>query len=85
MSSRNYVSPISLVFLNSFSILSVTPSSKSLMYTKHKIGPSTEPCHTPLNTSNLRNQESGTLYLAHCPYKLIHAQMDIKSDGRLPL
>ena len=33
-----------------FNILPVTPSSKSLMYTKNKIGPSTDPCGTPLKT-----------------------------------
>ena len=54
MSSCNFcLSPISLVFLNSFAYfnsLPVTPSSKSLMYTKNKIGPSTDPCGTPLKT-----------------------------------
>ena len=50
------LSPISIVFLNSlvssanFNMLPVTPSSKSFMYTKNKIGPSTDPCGTPLKT-----------------------------------
>ena len=57
MSSCNFfLSPISLVFQNSllssanFNILPVTPSSKSLMYTKNKIDPSTDPCGTQLKT-----------------------------------
>ena len=50
------LSHISLTFLNSlvssanFNIVPVTPSSKSFMYTKNKISPSTDPCGTPLNT-----------------------------------
>ena len=31
-------------------MLPVTPSSKSFMYTKNKLGPSTDPCGTPLKT-----------------------------------
>ena len=57
MSSCKFcLSHISLVFLNSlvssanFNMLPVTPSSKSFMYTNNKIGPSTDPCGTPLNT-----------------------------------
>ena len=48
---------MSLVCLNSlvssatFNSLPVTPSSKSLMYTKNIIGPSAEPCGTPLKTN----------------------------------
>ena len=40
----------SLVSSANFYILPVTPSSKSLMYTKNKIGHSTDPCGTPLKT-----------------------------------
>ena len=57
MSSCQFcLSPISLTFLNSlvssanFNILPVTPSSKSFMYTKNKIVPSTDTCGTPLKT-----------------------------------
>ena len=67
MSSCNFLSPISLVFLNSlvssahFLIVSVTPSSKSLTYTNNKIGRSTDPCSTPLkNDIQLETSPSTT-------------------------
>ena len=54
MSSCQFcLAPISFTFLNSlvssanFNILPVTPSSKSLMYTKNKIGPSRVQRHPP--------------------------------------
>ena len=80
MSSCNLcLYPISLDFLNSlvssanFNILPVTPSSKSLMYTKNKIGPSTEPCGTPLKTYfQLEPSPSTTTFFSclsvTCPY-----------------
>ena len=66
MSSCKFcLSPISLVFLNSlvssanFNMLPVTPSSKSYMYTKNKIGPSTDPWGTPLKPWNPQTVRNG--------------------------
>ena len=63
MSFCNFcLSQISLVFVNSlvssanFNILTDTPSSKSLMYTKNKIGSSTDPWGTPLQLETSRPQ-----------------------------
>ena len=44
------ISTNSLVSPANVNILPVTSSSKSLLDTKHKIGPSTDPCGVPLNT-----------------------------------
>ena len=76
------LSPIYLVFLNSlvssanFNMLHVTPSSKSFMYTKNKIGPSTDPCGTPLKTDfQLETSPSTTtlcfLSVSQCSIQLI--------------
>ena len=78
MSSCHFcLSPISLFFMNSlvssanFNMLPVTPSSKSSMYTKNKIGPSTDPWGTPLKTDfQLETSPSTTtlclLSVSHC-------------------
>ena len=83
MSSCNFcLSPISLVFLNSlvssanFNMLPVTPSSKSSMYTKNKIGPSTDHWGNPLKTDfQLETSPSTTtlclLSVSHCSIQLI--------------
>ncbi len=83
MSSCKYcLSPISLVFLNSvlssanFNMVPVTPSYKSFMYTKSKIGPSTDPCGTPLKTDfQLETSPSTTticlLSVSHSSIQLI--------------
>ena len=83
MSSCKFcLSQISFTFLNSllssanFNILPVTPSSKSLMYTTNKIGPSTDHCGTPLKTDfQLETSPSTTtlciLSVSHCSTQLI--------------
>ena len=57
-------------------MLPVTPSSKSFMYTKNKIGPSTDPCGTPLKTDfQLEASPSTTtlcfLSVSYCSVQLI--------------
>ena len=84
MSSCNLcLSPISLVFLNSchlkisiFCLLPLPLESKSLMYTNNKIGPSTDPCGTPLNTDFQIETSPYTttlcfLSVSHCSIQLI--------------
>ena len=72
-----------------FNILPVTPPSKSLMYTKNKIGPivGTEPCGTPLETDfQLKTSPCTTslclLSVSHCSIQLI-LQFPIPRDFNL--
>ena len=76
------LSPFPLIFLKSlvssanFNILLVTPSSRSLMYIKNKIGPSTDPCGTPLKTGfQFETSPSTTtlclLSVSHCSIQFI--------------
>ena len=53
---------ISLVSSANFNMLPVTPSSKSSMYTKSKIGPSTDPWGTPLKTDFQLETRAGQEY-----------------------
>ena len=76
------LSLISLVSMNGlvssahFNMLPVTPSSKSFMHTKNIIGPSTDPCGTPVMTDfQLETSPSTTtlcfLSVSHCSIQLI--------------
>ena len=76
------LSPFPLIFLKSlvssanFNILLVTPSSRSLMYIKNKIGPSTDHCGTPLKTGfQFETSPSTTtlclLSVSHCSIQFI--------------
>ena len=74
--------PTPLIFLKSLvssansKMLLVTPSSRSLMYIKNKIGPSTDPCGTPLKTGfQFETSPSTTtlclLSVSHCCIQFI--------------
>ena len=69
-----------------FQILPVIPCSKSLMYSKNKIGPSTDRCGTPANIDfQIETSPSTTtlclLSVSNYSIQLINNQLLTSSDG----
>ena len=73
----------SLLSSVNFNSLLVTHSSRSLMYNQNKIGPSADPCGTPLKTFQFETSPSTTtlclLSVNHCSVQFI--KLILKSTG----